>query len=80
MEIAFSQFEIDSNLGEQGSTAGHLRQVIVPIWSTDECAESDYGKKRLTSNMMCAGYQEGGKDACQGYFCFKFFFLIILCL
>lgn len=52
--------------GEQGITAGHLRQVVVPIWSADECAESDYGKKRLTSNMMCAGLKEGGRDACQG--------------
>ena len=52
--------------GEQGQTSDYLRQVIVPIWTTEECGESDYGKKRLTGNMMCAGFKDGGKDACQG--------------
>lgn len=40
--------------------------MAVPIWTTEQCASSDYGKKRLTGNMMCAGYPLGGKDACQG--------------
>lgn len=52
--------------GEQSDTSNHLRQVAVPIWTADECSNSDYGKKRLTSNMMCAGYANGGRDACQG--------------
>lgn len=52
--------------GEQGETTNSLRQVVVPIWSKEECGNSDYGKKRLTDNMMCAGYPEGGRDACQG--------------
>lgn len=58
--------KFNSFQGEQGQTSDQLRQVRVPIWSAEECAESDYGKKRLTGNMMCAGLQEGGKDACQG--------------
>lgn len=53
-------------LGEQESTSTILRQAIVPIWSKDECYASDYGKRRLTDNMMCAGKQEGKVDACQG--------------
>lgn len=52
--------------GEQSDTSNILRQVVVPIWTSDECSNSDYGKKRLTGNMMCAGYPDGGKDACQG--------------
>lgn len=52
--------------GEQGVVSEHLRQVVVPVWTKEECQKSDYGKARLTGNMMCAGYQEGEKDACQG--------------
>lgn len=52
-------------LGEHDPTSTGLREVVVPIWSKEECSESDYGKKRLTGNMMCAGYQKGKKDACQ---------------
>lgn len=40
--------------------------MVVPIWTAEECSNSDYGKKRLTGNMMCAGFLSGGKDACQG--------------
>lgn len=50
---------------ENDETSNSLRQTTVPIWSTEECAESDYGRKRLTNNMMCAGYAKGGIDACQ---------------
>jgi len=44
-----------------------LRQVIVPIIPLDECREIDFRYKfHLTDNMMCAGYDEGGKDSCKG--------------
>lgn len=51
--------------GEKEATSKGLRSVIVPIWSQEKCGESGYGNKRLTDNMMCAGYPEGTKDACQ---------------
>lgn len=51
--------------GEKQPVAKSLRSVIVPVWSQDDCARTGYGKKRLTGNMMCAGFQEGRKDACQ---------------
>lgn len=52
--------------GEGKPTSPVLRSVTVPVWSDEQCAESDYGRKRLTANMMCAGYHDGGRDACQG--------------
>lgn len=44
---------------------GHLQEVMVPILSQDECRKSRYGNK-ITDNMLCGGYDEGGKDSCQG--------------
>ncbi|KAK1799386.1 hypothetical protein P4O66_007616, partial [Electrophorus voltai] len=38
-----------------------LQQVEVPIVSNSDCANS----YSITSNMMCAGLAQGGKDACQ---------------
>lgn len=52
--------------GEGKPTSPVLRAVAVPVWSADQCADSDYGRQRLTENMMCAGYHDGGRDACQG--------------
>ena len=41
-----------------------LQQVEIPIVSQEECA---YAMGRMvTENMLCAGYSEGGKDACHG--------------
>ncbi|XP_071321463.1 trypsin-like [Trachinotus anak] len=40
-----------------------LQEVSVPVVSNSQCSES-YGG--ITSNMICAGLAEGGKDSCQG--------------
>jgi hypothetical protein len=40
-----------------------LMKVMVPIIANATCKQS-YGS--LTDNMLCAGYMEGGKDACFG--------------
>ncbi|XP_038594133.1 tryptase-like [Micropterus salmoides] len=42
----------------------NLQEVSVPIVSNDECYTA-YGGK-ITSNMICAGVAQGGKDSCQG--------------
>ena len=41
-----------------------LHQVGVPIVSQSACTGA-YGSA-ITDNMLCAGYQQGGKDSCQG--------------
>lgn len=41
----------------------HLQCVDVPILSDQDCENSYSGK--ITERMVCAGYLEGGKDACQ---------------
>ncbi|XP_034062047.1 serine protease 27-like [Gymnodraco acuticeps] len=40
-----------------------LQEVSVPIVSNTQCSAS---YDTITSNMMCAGLDEGGKDSCQG--------------
>ena len=47
-----------------------LQQVDVPILDEEACENglgelADYGIE-YTANMMCAGYDEGGKDSCYG--------------
>jgi secreted trypsin-like serine protease len=47
------------------STSTDLREVDVPIISDATC-KGYSGYSRITSNMICAGYAQGGKDSCQG--------------
>ncbi|KAM8825427.1 trypsin-1-like [Synchiropus picturatus] len=42
---------------------GRLQEVDVPVVSNSRC-QNTYPS--LTSNMICAGLTEGGKDSCQG--------------
>lgn len=53
-------------LYESGSPSCHLRQVDVPIVDNEECAKTNYTGDLITDNMICAGYEAGGKDSCQG--------------
>jgi trypsin len=42
-----------------------LRRVTVPIISRATC-QSQYGTSAVTTSMVCAGLNTGGKDSCQG--------------
>ncbi|XP_056626627.1 serine protease 27 [Triplophysa dalaica] len=52
------------------SGAGPLQEVQVPIIDSSMCQEMFLIKSTqnidIRSDMMCAGFQEGGKDSCQG--------------
>lgn len=50
---------------EGGPVSSVLREVIVPIISNAECRNMKYPARKITDNMLCAGYQQGGKDSCQ---------------
>jgi len=50
---------------ENGPLPDVLQKVEVPLISDEACQE-DYGSFEIFSSMMCAGYEEGGKDSCQG--------------
>lgn len=48
---------------EGGSTSPQLQEVDVPVLSNTVCSSS---YSSITSNMLCAGLTQGGKDSCQG--------------
>ncbi|MFF4731834.1 S1 family peptidase [Streptomyces mirabilis] len=50
---------------ESGSSSNQLRTATVPIVSNSSCAGS-YGSEFVASDMVCAGYTNGGTDTCQG--------------
>lgn len=41
-----------------------MRSVYLPIFNQDQC-NIQY-RRRITPRMICAGYEEGGKDSCFG--------------
>ncbi|XP_033237038.1 trypsin-1 [Drosophila pseudoobscura] len=43
-----------------------LRAVTVPTVSQTECTKAYGSFGTITDRMLCAGLQQGGKDACQG--------------
>ncbi|KPA18406.1 coagulation factor VII [Candidatus Magnetomorum sp. HK-1] len=56
-------------LNEHGPFSTKLQQVNVPIISNDVCLnafEKDPSDVVITSNQICAGEPDGGKDACRG--------------
>lgn len=52
-------------LSENGSLTSILQEVVLPVVGNDKCS-SLYSDKFQPNNHMCAGYDQGQKDACQG--------------
>ncbi|XP_070156239.1 soluble guanylate cyclase 89Db [Polyergus mexicanus] len=52
--------------GENKPVSNELRKVDLPILSKEECDQAGYAKNRITENMFCSGYLDGGRDACFG--------------
>ena len=48
-----------------GGSPDVLQQVMVPTINRNTCNEADWYDGEITENMVCAGYEEGGKDSCQ---------------
>ncbi len=53
-------------LNEGGSFPINLRQVNVPIVSKANCNDANSYSGDITTRMICAGLDAGGKDSCQG--------------
>lgn len=49
---------------ENGDVENVLRKVTVPLVSARTCSKAYPGS--ITDRMLCAGFEDGGKDSCQG--------------
>lgn len=53
-------------LFEGGPHANVLQQLTVPIWENGKCNLPMYYSGLIHNSMLCAGFEQGRKDACQG--------------
>jgi secreted trypsin-like serine protease len=50
--------------GEEAPASPTLRSVVVPVIADAECGRESSGFN--ANSMVCAGYPDGGRDACAG--------------
>ena len=61
MTLTKNSFHLD------GMTSNVLKHASVPLITNEDCIKPPtvYSSDDITSNMVCAGFKEGGIDACQ---------------
>lgn len=64
-----------SSVAASATYEAAVNEVQVPILNRDLCNEW-LETLNVTEGMICAGYQEGGKDACQVFISFLFYLLL----
>lgn len=47
-----------------GEEVSELRAVALPVWTNQDCDNAYF--QPITEVFLCAGFADGGKDACQG--------------
>ncbi|MBZ3878231.1 Coagulation factor XI [Sciurus carolinensis] len=62
-DIALLKLETTMNYTDKIQNT--LQKARVPLVSNEEC-QTRYRGHKITNKMICAGYKEGGKDACKG--------------
>ena len=53
-------------LSSGGTSPDILQEVTVPVVSNATCNSASSYNGSINDTMICAGYQQGGKDSCQG--------------
>ncbi len=48
-----------------GSISFNLKEVQLPLISNEECQNRSSSPHIVSTNQLCAGVDEGGKDTCQ---------------
>lgn len=51
---------------QNGETSDILQQAQVPIVANEDCAEALEGNYTINDGVLCAGFDQGGVDACGG--------------
>lgn len=62
---------------ETGEPSRFLRSATLPMFPQDECTGLYRSRVNVTEQMLCAGYREGGKDACVVRCHLKYFILLL---
>ena len=52
------------NIADFGESPDELQQVMLPLMDRDVCSAPDWYGTMVTQGMMCLGYGEGGRAAC----------------
>lgn len=75
-----SNFKLFLHLCTGGPASNILLEVQLPVINNEQCkqAYSKFKAAEIDNRVLCAAYRQGGKDACQVFEFYLFFFDIFI--
>jgi len=64
--VGTKMFTSGWGIADDGSPSAKLRGVEVPLVSRTNCNDANSYNGALSTAMICAGFNQGGRDSCQG--------------